>query len=141
MTTTVADSIDQPRFFARLIGVFAAIALALAGVGIYGVIAFGVAQRTSEIGVRMALGASHRDILALIARDGAMLTSTGIVIGIVAAGLVSVSLRSLLFGIEPLDTTTFVAMTAVLALASAVACLLPARRAMQVDPIVALRTE
>jgi putative ABC transport system permease protein len=141
MTTIVADSIDQPRFFARLVAIFAAIALGLAAIGIYGVIAFGVALRTSEIGVRLALGASRRDIVALIAGDGLKLTSTGILIGMIAAGAVSMSLRSLLFGVEPLDTTVFVAMTALLVVASAVACALPARRAVTIDPIVALRSE
>jgi len=141
MSTVVADSIDQPRFFAVLVGVFAVLALALAIVGIYGVISYTVAQRTAEIGVRMALGAGRRDVLALIVGDGLKLTGLGVLLGVAAAAGVSASLESLLFGVERFDLATFGAMTATLVAASALACLLPARRAAQVDPMVALRME
>ena len=141
MSSIVADSIDQPRFFALLIGVFAAAALALAAIGVYGVIAYTVAQRTNEIGVRMALGAGRRDVFALVVGDGLKLTALGVAVGLAAAGAVSASLGSLLYGVEPLDPPTFAAMTLAIVAASALACLLPARRAARVDPMIALRTE
>ena len=141
MSTVVADSIDQPRFFAVLVGVFAVLALALAIVGIYGVVSYTVAQRTAEIGVRMALGAGRRDVLALVLGDGLKLTALGVLMGIAAAAAASASLTSLLFGVEALDPATFGAMTAILGAASIMACVVPARRATRVDPMVALRTE
>jgi len=141
MATMVADSIDQPRFFARLVGFFAAIALALAVVGIYGVIAYTAAQRAAEVGVRLALGAGRRDIFALIIGEGLKLAFGGVVVGVLGAAAMSVSLRSLLFGVEPLDPATFAAMTAALVLAAAAACFLPAARAARVDPMAALRAE
>ena len=141
MTRLVSESIDDPRFLAILVAVFAALALALAAIGIYGVVAYAVAQRTNEIGVRMALGAGSRDVFALVVGDGLRLTALGVLVGVVAAAAVSASLQSLLFGVAPLDVATFGAMTAMLVTASAVACLLPARRASRVDPIVALRSE
>ena len=141
MSTVVAESIDQPRFFAVIVGVFALLALALAIVGIYGVISYTVAQRTAEIGVRMALGAGRRDILALVVGDGLRLTALGILLGVAAAAAASAGLRSLLFGVGALDPATFGGMTALLVAASILACVVPARRAAGVDPIVALRRE
>jgi putative ABC transport system permease protein len=141
MTRLVSESIDDPRFLAILVGVFAALALALAAIGIYGVVAYAVAQRTNEIGVRMALGAGRRDVFALVVGDGLRLTALGVLVGVVAAAAVSASLESLLFGVAPLDVATFGGMTATLVTASAVACLLPALRASRVDPILALRSE
>jgi putative ABC transport system permease protein len=141
MTRLVSESIDDPRFLAILVAVFAALALALAAIGIYGVVAYAVAQRTNEIGVRMALGAGRRDVFALVVGDGLRLTALGVLVGVVAAAAVSASLESLLFGVAPLDVATFGGMTAMLVTASAVACLLPARRASRVDPILALRSE
>ena len=141
MTRLVSESIDDPRFLAVLVAVFAALALALAAIGIYGVVAYAVAQRTSEIGVRMALGAGSRDVFALVVGDGLRLTALGVLIGVVAAAAVSASLESLLFGVAPFDVATFGGMTAMIVAAAAVACLVPARRASRVDPIVALRSE
>jgi putative ABC transport system permease protein len=141
MTRLVSESIDDPRFLAILVAVFAALALALAAIGIYGVVAYAVAQRTNEIGVRVALGAGRRDVFALVVGDGLRLTALGVLVGVVAAAAVSASLESLLFGVAPLDVATFGGMTAMLVTASAVACLLPARRASRVDPILALRSE
>jgi putative ABC transport system permease protein len=141
MTRMVAQSVDQPRFLARLASVFALLALALAAVGIYGVIAYTVAQRTAEIGVRMALGAARRDVFALVVADGLRLTTAGVVFGMIAAAAMSVGIESLLFGVDPIDPLTFGAMTAALVATSAIACIVPARRAARVDPMVALRTE
>ncbi len=141
LSRTVAESIDQPRFLAVLAGVFAVLALALAIVGVYGVISYTVAQRTAEIGVRMALGAGRRDVFALVVGDGLKLTALGVLLGVAAAAGVSISLGSLLFGVQPIDLATFAAMTGTLVAASALACTLPARRAAQVDPMVALRSE
>ena len=141
LTSIVAESVDEPRFLARLVSVFAALALALAAVGIYGVIAYAVSQRTSEIGVRMALGAGRSDVFALVVGDGLRLTIAGIAIGLVAAAAMSVSMKSLLFGVAPFDPLTFAVMTAALVGTSALACVVPARRAARVDPMVALRTE
>jgi putative ABC transport system permease protein len=141
MAALVGRSIDQPRFFALLVGVFAALALLLAAIGIYGVIAYAVAQRTGEIGVRMALGAARRDVFALVVADGLKLTAAGVALGLAVAAGVSLSLRSLLFGVEPLDPVTYAGVTATLALAALLACVLPAYRAARVDPMTALRTE
>ncbi len=141
MEQIVAESIDQPRFFALLVGVFALLALTLAVIGIYGVMAFAVAHRTAELGVRIALGASDRDVFALVVSDGLKLAAAGIILGALAAVGMSLAIRSLLFGIEPIDPFTFGATTVALALAAAAACFLPARRATRVDPIVALRAE
>ncbi|HEY7498230.1 MAG TPA: ABC transporter permease [Vicinamibacterales bacterium] len=141
MSTIVSGSIDEPRFLALLVGVFAALALALAAVGIYGVIAYAVAQRTAEIGVRMALGAARKDVFALVIFDGLKLTAVGIVFGLVAAGAMSLGIESLLFGVRPIDTLTFAGMTAALVITAVAACIVPARRAARVDPMVALRAE
>ncbi len=141
MTRLVQASIDQPRFLAMLVGAFAALALALAAVGIYGLIAFSVAQRTREIGVRMALGASRRDVFVLVLGEGLRMTAVGVLIGAAAALAVGASLSSLLFGVAPFDPWTFGATTLVLVLTAAIASIVPARRAASVDPMVALRAE
>jgi putative ABC transport system permease protein len=118
---------------------FAAIALSLAIMGIYGVMSFAVAQRTREIGIRMALGAGRRRVLGLVVREGALLAGAGVLFGLVAALALTRVLRSMLFEITPSDPWTYVAMVAVLAAAALIASLLPARRAAGVDPVVALR--
>ncbi|HET7218590.1 MAG TPA: ABC transporter permease [Vicinamibacterales bacterium] len=141
MTSIVGDSIEQPRFLALLVGVFAGAALALAAVGIYGLIAFSVAQRTQEIGVRMALGAARADVLRLVVFDGMKLTAIGVAIGAGGAAAVGASLQSQLFGVTPLDPLTFGATGAALVCTALVACFIPAARAARVDPMVALRTE
>ena len=141
MEDRLYGSIAEPRFYAVLLGVFAAIALILASVGIYGVLAYSVSQRTREIGIRMALGAEKANVLRLILGQGLVLTMIGIVAGLVGAFAVTRYLESMLFGLTALDPTTFVAVTVTLTLTAAAACYLPARRATKVDPIVALRYE
>jgi predicted permease len=141
LTEIVAESIAEKRFSMTLLAVFAALALLLAGIGIYGVLSYLVGQRTQEIGVRMALGAQRSDVLRLIMSDGARLTLLGIGIGVVAAlGLTRV-MANMLFGVRPTDPITFVGVTVLLSLTALLACYVPAHRAMRVDPTVALRYE
>jgi putative ABC transport system permease protein len=121
--------------------VFAFIALTLAAVGIYGVLAYTVSQCTREIGIRIALGAARADVLGLVLKQGCAIAGIGMLIGLAGAAAMSRSLTTLLFGLTPLDPITFVGVSALLAAVALVACYMPARRAMRVDPIVALRTE
>jgi ABC-type antimicrobial peptide transport system permease subunit len=139
MESRVATASAQARFSAILLVLFAAIALSLAIMGIYGVMSFAVAQRTREIGIRMALGAGRKRVLGLVVREGALLAGAGVLFGLVAALALTRVLRSMLFEITPSDPWTYVAMVAVLAAAALIASLLPARRAAGVDPVVALR--
>ena len=141
MDQTVADSIAQKRFSMTLLAVFAALALLLASIGIYGVLSYLVGQRTQEIGVRMALGAQRADVLRLIMTDGARMALLGIGIGIVAALGLTHLMTSMLFGVRPTDPLTFAAVTLVLGWIALLACYVPAHRAMRVDPTVALRYE
>jgi putative ABC transport system permease protein len=136
-----AEATSQPRFRAELVGVFAALALALAAVGIFGVLAFSVGQRRREFGIRMALGARSHDVLRLVLGGALRMTGAGIVIGLVAAALLTRLLRTLLFGVQPTDPVTFAATAAVLGAAALSASALPAWRATRVDPAVTLRQE
>jgi putative ABC transport system permease protein len=145
MEELVSASIAQRRFSMLLLGVFAAIALLLAAIGIYGVISYSVAQRANEIGVRMALGAQSHDVIKMVLREGMLLALIGVGIGLIAtfalARLMTSLLSNLLFSVRATDPITFVGVAALLALVALAACYIPARRAAKVDPMVALRCE
>jgi len=137
----VARSIASQRFSMVLLGAFAGLALLLASIGIYGVLSYLVGQRTGEIGVRMALGAQRGDVLRMILQDGARMTLIGTAVGIAAALGLTKLMASLLFGVKPTDPITFLTVSAILCGIALFSCYLPARRAMKVDPMVALRYE
>jgi predicted permease len=139
LASEFAETLTSPRFRAILLAGFAVIALLLASIGIYGVTAHAVSQRTQEVGVRMALGAEASQVVRLIFRQGARQVLIGLGIGLVIAPLLSNFLRMALFGVSPWDPVTFVLIVTVLAATGAVACLVPARRAAAVSPLVALR--
>jgi putative ABC transport system permease protein len=141
LTERVGQSIENPRFFATLSLAFAIVALVLAAIGIYGVMAYAVSQRSTEIGVRMALGATSPEVFRLIVGDGLKLTAIGIALGLGGSVVMARWLRALLYGIQPADPATLGATAAVLLLVATAACLIPARRATRVDPMVALRAE
>jgi predicted permease len=141
MDQLVANSVARSRFMMFLLSAFAGFALVLACIGIYGVMAYSVAQRTREIGIRMALGAQKNDVLKMAIGQGFRLTLLGIVMGIAGAIALTRFLSSLLYGVRPSDPLTFVAVSLLLAAVALLACYIPARRAMRVDPMVALRYE
>jgi len=141
MDHMVGNSMARQRFYAVLLGVFAGIAGLLAAIGIYGVLAYSVVQRTQEIGVRMALGAERWQVMTLVLRRGLMLSAIGIAIGLAGASAGARYLRAMLFGIEALDLRTFVAVGTAFAVVALMASYFPARRATRVDPVVALRVE
>jgi putative ABC transport system permease protein len=136
-----ASSLDQRRFSLVIFGVFGCVALLLAAMGIYGVTSYAVAQRTQEIGIRMALGARMSDVLKLVLRSGLSLALIGAALGVAGAFATTRVMSSLLFGVAPTDLATFTAVVAVLMVVAFVACYIPARRATKVDPLVALRYE
>jgi putative ABC transport system permease protein len=129
------------RMGAALLGLFGALALILASIGIYGVLAYSVAQRTSEIGLRMALGAQPRQVLALVLRQGMLLALIGATAGILVALPVARQAAGLLYGVSATDPLTYVGITLLLMAVALLACYLPARRATRIDPLVALRVE
>jgi len=141
MQQMVADSIARQRFAMMLFSIFAAGALLLASIGIYGVLSYVVGQRTREIGIRMALGAGKRDVKLAVLRDGAGMTLPGIGMGILISLLLARLMSTLLFGVQPTDIITFVSVAVLLVVVAMVACYVPARRAASLDPMQALRTE
>ena len=141
MQQRIAISVASPKFQGSLLGAFGALGLVLALVGIYGVISYSVTQRTHEIGIRMALGADPEQVLRLVLRQGLMLALAGVGIGLIAALALTRFMRTLLFGITATDPLTFAGVSILLVLVAIAACYIPARRAMQVDPMIALRYE
>lgn len=141
MEQLVASSLTRQRFYAAVMGVFAAIAVLLSAVGMYGVLAYAVGQRTREFGVRTALGASSRDVLAMVLRQGLRLTSIGIGVGLAGAIALTRYIEGMLYGVTPLDPVTYVTVVALFAAVTSIASYLPARRATRIDPMMALRYE
>jgi putative ABC transport system permease protein len=141
MDAVVADANAQPRFEMLLLGIFAAVALLLAAVGIYGVMSYAVSRRTHEIGIRVSLGASRADVVLLVIRQGIVLALIGSAAGIVGALGLSRLMKSLLYGVKPIDPLIFGGVTILLMIVAMAASYLPARRAMRVDPMIALRYE
>jgi putative ABC transport system permease protein len=141
MEQMVANSVARQRFYAIMLSIFAGVAGLLAAIGIYGVLAYAVVQRTNEIGIRLALGAERRQVLALVLRRGLLLATIGISIGMGGAMVGAKYLQSMLFGIQPRDPGTLIVVAAGFATVAFLASYLPARRATKVDPIVALRVD
>jgi ABC-type antimicrobial peptide transport system permease subunit len=137
----VDNAVAPRRLLTHLLGLFSFLALALAAIGLYGVIAFSVTQRTQEIGIRMAIGAQRRDVLTLILRGGLALVAIGVAVGLAGAFALTRVLQSMLYGVSAQDPLVFAGIAALLVLVAALACLLPALRATKVDPLVALRAE
>jgi putative ABC transport system permease protein len=141
MSDFVADSLVRPRFLSVLLGTFSVIALSLAAVGVYGVMAYSVTQRTQEIGVRVALGATTRQVLSMVVGQGLTLTVVGLVLGLCAAFFLTKAMSTMLFEVSATDPMTFAGVSVLLAAVGLLACFVPARRAARVDPMVALRYE
>jgi putative ABC transport system permease protein len=141
MDELVRASLTRQRFYALLPGLFAVIATVLGAIGIYGVVAYGVGQRTQEFGVRLALGAQPRDILGLVLRRGIFLTAIGILTGVAGSVALTRYLRPMLFELTPLDPSTYLTVVLLFLAVALVAAYLPTRRATRVDPAVALRSE
>jgi putative ABC transport system permease protein len=137
----MAESLSPERFSATLLTLFALIALMLASVGVYGVVSYSALQRTHEIGVRMALGAQRKDVLKLVLGHGAKLAVVGVALGLIGSLLASRLLNTLLFGVSARDPLTLAAVSVLLGGVALLACYIPARRAMKVDPLEALRYE
>jgi putative ABC transport system permease protein len=141
MEDRLLSSLSRPRAYAFIVGVFSAFALAVAVVGLFGVLAYSVAQRSREIGVRTALGARTADVVLMVLRSGLAITGAGLAVGLAAAALLVGSLSKILYGVRPIDPLTFAVVPLVLTVAALLACVEPARRAARIDPIRALRRE
>ena len=141
MNGVFEESITRPRLLAQLLGGFAGLALLLAAIGTYGVLSYMVAERRREIGIRMALGADQGSVLGQVMKQGLTLTTIGIIVGLAGALALNRLIASLLFGVQPTDTVTIVAVVATITLVAAIACVLPAWRASRVDPNVVLRDD
>jgi ABC-type antimicrobial peptide transport system permease subunit len=141
MNGVFEDSITRPRLLAQFLGGFAGLALLLAAIGTYGVLSYMVAERRREIGIRMALGADQGNVLGQVMKQGLVLTSVGIVVGLAGAFALNRVIASLLFGVQPTDPATMVAVVATITLVAVIACWLPAWRASRVDPNIVLRDD
>ena len=141
MEDVFSQSVASPRFIAQLLGIFAALALVLAAIGTYGILSYSVTERRHEIGIRMALGADRGSVLAMIVAQGMKVTMIGLVAGVIGALLLTRLVETMLFDVRPTDPATFVAVALVVTLVAVVACVIPARRATRVDPMVVLRDE
>jgi putative ABC transport system permease protein len=139
MIALLGETVEEPRFLAAIAGTFAILAVLLAAIGVYGVMAYAVTARQKEIGVRLALGASRRDVFSLMYSGGLKLMIAGVILGAAGAAALAPALRTLLYGLEPLDVATFATMAAVLLVTSGLAVLIPATRATRVDPVATLR--
>ena len=139
MDALVSANVAQPRFRTLLLSIFAVLSLALAAVGLYGVVAFSVNQRRAELGLRIALGANPRDVLRLVLREGMLPVAAGILCGLGGAAMLAGVMKTLLFGVEALDPITFGAVALTLAAVALAACYVPARRATRLDPAGTLR--
>ena len=139
METNIAQSLGVQRIIASLTVVFAALALVLAAVGLYSVLAYAVGQRTTEIGIRMALGAQTGQVLTLVLRSGLQLVAVGLVIGLIGSAVAARLIQTLLYDVRPLDPMIYAAVTALFAIVAAAACLVPSLRASRIDPLEALR--
>jgi putative ABC transport system permease protein len=141
MRQLVSASTAQRRFTLALIAVFAAVALLMAAIGLYGVMAYSVTRRRQEIGIRVALGAQSADVLRLVVGRGLRLVALGLALGVAAALITTRLMKKLLFEVSATDPVTFAGVALLLALVALLACYIPARRATKVDPMIALRTE
>jgi putative ABC transport system permease protein len=141
MEEYISASVAAPRFNTTLLSIFAAVALVLTIIGLYGVMSYSVAQRTNEIGIRMALGAQTGDVLRLIVKQGITLVVIGLGLGMIGALALTQLLATLLFGVTTKDPVTFISIAALLAFVALLACYVPAWRATRVDPLAALRCE
>ncbi|HYY42012.1 MAG TPA: FtsX-like permease family protein, partial [Pyrinomonadaceae bacterium] len=141
MAQILSDSLAAQRLSMLLLSLFAAGALIIAAVGIYGVMSYSVVQRTHELGIRLALGAQPRDVLRLVIRQGMLLALAGVAVGLVGALLLTRVMTTLLYGVHPTDPVTFTAVSLILLTVALTACFIPARRATRVDPLIALRHE
>jgi putative ABC transport system permease protein len=141
MSEMVSNSSREKRFVALLLGLFAAMALVLASVGIYGVVSYSVSQRTREIGIRMAFGAEVRTVLGMVLKEGLLLVIAGVTVGLLGAWALSRYLTSILYAVRATDLVTYFLAAILMTVVALVACLVPARRAAKVDPMVALRYE
>jgi putative ABC transport system permease protein len=141
MQDMIADSVVRRKFAMLLLAIFAGVAVLLAAMGLYGVMSFSVAQRTREIGIRVALGAQRTDVLRLVINQGMVFVGSGVAAGLVGSVGLTRLMSALLFGVSPTDVGTFASVAFLLACIALLACWIPARRATRLDPVIALRSE